>query len=184
MQEQEKYVLESYLITSNDYADFQVAARRLKTGRWELFFFRAAGMALILASLLGRIYFNPYHEYNNVVYFLAMCLGVGICLYYDFCMPYIIRKRAFRYFNDHRKMVASHVEIDPMGIRFITEDGCEDIPYGNLCRAYEDKRVILLEEGQKLTFLPKRVLTMDEYKGVRKFLKRALKEKYLQEGVC
>ena len=76
------------------------------------------------------------------------------------------------------------MEIDPMGIRFITEDGCEDIPYGNLCRAYEDKRVILLEEGQKLTFLPKRVLTMDEYKGVRAFLKRALREKYLQEGVC
>ena len=27
-------------------------------------------------------------------------------------------------------------------------------------------------------------LTMDEYEEVRKFLKRALKEKYVQEGVC
>jgi len=35
-----------------------------------------------------------------------------------------------------------------------------------------------------MRFLPKRVLTMDEYKGVRAFLKRALREKYLQEGVC
>ena len=56
--------------------------------------------------------------------------------------------------------------------------------YQQLQRAYEDKRVILLEENDEIRFLPKRVLTMDEYQGVRQFLKRALREKYVQEGVC
>ena len=58
MEKQEKHVLESYLITGSDYADFQVAVRRMKTGRRELLLFRIAGMALILASLLGRVYFG------------------------------------------------------------------------------------------------------------------------------
>ena len=81
-------------------------------------------------------------------------------------------------------MVASRTEFDGMGVRFVTDMGCERISYEEILRVYEDKRVILLDEGCGMRFLPKRVLTMDEYKGVRKFLKRALRENYLQEGVC
>lgn len=184
MEKQEKHVLESYLITGSDYADFQVAVRRMKTGRRELLLFRIAGMALILASLLGRVYFGGRSQYNHTVYFLMICLGIGICLYYDYCMPYVVRRRAQRYFASHRCLVASHTEFDDTGICFVTEEGRERIPYGMLRRVYEDKRVILFEKEHELRFVPKRVLTLDEYKGVQKFLKRALREKYLQEGVC
>lgn len=185
MEIEKTYILDSYLITGDDYADFQLAARKLKTGRTELFLFRLLGMALILTALLGRVYFDSPDNYNSMVYFLLICLGVGICLYYDFCMPYVVRRHARRYFAAHvKRMVASHTEFDDNGIRFVTDHGCERISYEELRCVYEDKRVILLDEGRGMRFLPKRVLTMDEYKGVRAFLKRALREKYLQEGVC
>ena len=80
--------------------------------------------------------------------------------------------------------MANAAEIDGAGIRFISEMGNARISYQQLRRAYEDKRVILLEENGEIRFLPKRVLTMDEYQGVRRFLKRALRENYVQEGVC
>ena len=157
----------------------------MKTSRLELIGFRLLGMGLILASLLGRVYFYAPTGYNNIAYFLVTCLGIGICLYYDFAMPYVVRRRARRYFANHTKhMVASRTEFDEMGVRFVTDMGCERISYEEIQRVYEDKRVILLDEGCGMRFLPKRVLTMDEYKGVRKFLKRALRENYLQEGVC
>ena len=185
MDTEEKYILDSYLITGEDFADFQVAARKMKTSRLELIGFRLLGMGLILESLLGRVYFYAPTGYNNIAYFLVTCLGIGICLYYDFAMPYIVRRRARRYFANHTKhMVASRTEFDGMGVRFVTDMGCERISYEEILRVYEDKRVILLDEGCGMRFLPKRVLTMDEYKGVRKFLKRALRENYLQEGVC
>lgn len=185
MDTEEKYILDSYLITGEDFADFQVAARKMKTSRLELIGFRLLGMGLILASLLGRVYFYAPTGYHNIAYFLVTCLGIGICLYYDFAMPYVVRRRARRYFANHTKhMVASRTEFDEMGVRFVTDIGCERISYEEIQRVYEDKRVILLDEGCGMRFLPKRVLTMDEYKGVRKFLKRALRENYLQEGVC
>ncbi len=184
-EETKRYILESYLLTGNDFADYQVAVRRMKTGRGELLLFRLCGMALIFLSLLGRVFFTNDTTYDSAVYFLLLCLGVGICLYYDYCMPYVVRRRAFRYFASYKgRMLANHVEFDGRGIRFVTDIGREEIPYEKLRRAYEDKRVILLEEEQGIRFLPKRVLTMDEYEEVRKFLKRALKEKYVQEGVC
>ena len=97
MKSENRYILDSYLITGDDYADFQLAARKLKTGRTELFLFRLLGMALILTALLGRVYFDSPDNYNSMVYFLLICLGVGICLYYDFCMPYVVRRHARRY---------------------------------------------------------------------------------------
>ena len=168
-EETKRYILESYLLTGNDFADYQVAVRRMKTGRGELLLFRLCGMALIFLSLLGRVFFTNDTTYDSAVYFLLLCLGVGICLYYA---------------SYKGRMLANHVEFDGRGIRFVTDMGREEIPYEKLRRAYEDKRVILLEEEQGIRFLPKRVLTMDEYKGVRGFLKRALQENYLQEGVC
>ena len=185
MEQNKKYTLESYLVTWQDYAAFQVALRRMKTRRMEVMGFRLLGMALIFLSLLARVYFIYRNSYNSTVLFLLLCLGVGICLYYDYGMPYLVRRKACKYFNrKFKKMVANAAEIDDSGIRFISEMGNTRMDYQQLQRAYEDKRVILLEENDEIRFLPKRVLTMDEYQGVRQFLKRALREKYVQEGVC
>lgn len=185
MEQFEKYTLESYLITGQDYADFQVAVSRMEIGKRKALLFRLVGMAMILFSLLGRLYFVYRNSYNSMVFFILTCLGVGICLYYDYGIPYIVRRRAKRYFNTKfKRLVANAVEIDGAGIRFISEMGNARISYQQLRRAYEDKRVILLEENGEIRFLPKRVLTMDEYQGVRRFLKRALRENYVQEGVC
>lgn len=185
MDKNRKYVLESYLITGQDYADFQVAVRRMKTRRLEIFCFRLFGMALILFSLLGRVYHIYRTPYYSLLFFVLFCLGVGVCLYYDYGMPYIVRRKACQYFEKKfKKMVANATEIDDSGIWFISEIGNARISYQKLRRVYEDKRVILLEEGGEIRFLPKRVLTLDEYQGVRQFLMRALQEKYVQEGVC
>lgn len=182
---QNKYTLESYLVTWQDYADFQIALRRMKTRRLERVGVRLLGMALIFVSLLARVYFIYRSSYNSIVLFLLLCLGVGICLYYDYGMPYLVRRKACRYFTrKFKKMVANAAEIDDLGICFISEIGNTRISYEQLHMAYEDKRVILLEKSGDIRFLPKRVLTMDEYLGVRQFLKRALREKYVQEGVC
>ena len=96
---QKKYTLESYLVTWQDYADFQIALRRMKTRRLERVGFRLLGMALILVSLLARVYFIYRSSYNSIVLFLLLCLGVGICLYYDYGMPYLVRRKACRYFT-------------------------------------------------------------------------------------
>lgn len=185
MEQEEKYILESYLVTGQDYGDFQVAVRRMKTGRHKVLFFRILGMLMILCSFLGRLYAAYRNSYHSTVFFLLLCVGLGMCLYYDYGMPYVVRCRAGRYFNKKfQKMIAHAAEIDPSGICFTSEIGNVRISYQSLLRAYEDSRVILLEEDGKIQFLPKRVLTMEEYEGVRRFLKRALQEKYVQEGVC
>ena len=99
MEQFEKYTLESYLITGQDYADFQVAVSRMEIGKRKALLFRLVGMAMILFSLLGRLYFVYRNSYNSMVFFILTCLGVGICLYYDYGIPYIVRRRAKRYFN-------------------------------------------------------------------------------------
>jgi hypothetical protein len=183
MDEQELQVIESYLMTRGDYGDFQVAVQRLRTGRKEKVLFCMAGMLAVFISLLGRFQFSS-GSYTNLAYALLFVMGCGFCCFYDVYLPGLVYRRACRYFDRHWKnMLASAAVFDYTGICFITEKGCVKLPYNGLRRVYEDQRVILLE-GRELCFLPKRILTMEEYERVRGILKRALKEKYVQEGVC
>lgn len=171
----------NFLVTKQDFYEWNRALSRAQLRRWEVMLCRFMGICFMLLGALG-IGFLPGTAAKTACALLVV-LSTAVGLYYDTLYPYLIHRRTAALWESASPKTY-RIGFSEQQVTVDCERYCARLPYAMLCGVYEDRHVILLDIGAgQLYFVPKRTLTGDEQQRLQQHLKHVMKEKYKQEGV-
>lgn len=158
----------SYLPTKEDYIDFKVGAGRAAVRQQDLWFMRVCGGILILAGLVGKLFFGG-QLYTDIIYVLLILYGVFLLFYLDILQPSLIKRSAGAYYDTHgEKMISVSLIFSENSVQVVTDRYTATLPYSMLWRIYEDKKGLIFYTGiGEMHYIPKRVLSLDECEQIR-----------------
>lgn len=173
-------IIESYLITAEDFVNMQLAKEKYQTPKENSMILRILGVIAVLCGIAA--FMNVRNSlYQVICWILLIFIGLAAISYYDIINPYLIQKQAEDFFELNSSEIASKTVIFTEEEFELSEENHKiKIPKNYIYCIAESKNMILIFFDQnEFSFIPKRVFSEEQLDLLREYLPA---EKYKKLG--